>query len=169
MSSAKPEQNNKRRPSLKERLQKPGGISASEAIKRGQEALTEMRGDYLQQLTQDIAELSRLARNKPRVYAPKDDWWQSVLRKLSDMRGVAGSFGYHLVTIICDNLLDYLHNVEDDAYFDEILRAHVDALQHVASNDIRGKGGPGEYDMVKDLRVRVKDRKANAPFKREQG
>jgi len=169
MSSAKSGQGAKARPSLKDRMQKPGGISASEAIKRGQEALTEMRGDYLVQLSQDIAELSRLARNKPRVYAPKDAWWQSVQRKLADMRGVAGSFGYHLVTVICDNLLDYLENVEDDAYFDEVLRGHVDALQHVAANDIRGKGGPGELEMVKELRARVKDRKSNAPFKREQG
>ena len=159
--------NNKPRTSLKERLQKPGGISAQEAVKRGQEALNEMRGDYKAQLTQDIAQLTRLQRKKPKVYAPKDDWWQEVRRKLLDMRNVAGSYDYGLVTAISDNLLDYLDNVEDDAYFDEIFDKHISALQHVATNDIRGKGGPQEREMAKDLLARVKDRKANAPFKRD--
>lgn len=159
-------QNKKPRTSLKERLQKPGGISAQEAVKRGQEALNETRGEYKAELTQDIAELTRLQRKKPKVYAPKDEWWHEIRRKLLDMRNVAGSYDYGLVTAISDNLLDYLDNVEDDAYFDEIFDKHISALQHVASNDIRGKGGPQEREMAKDLLARVKDRKANAPFKR---
>lgn len=169
MTSSKPSGTKKPRPSLKDRLQKPGGISADEAIKRGQDALGEMRGDYLTQLRQDIATLTRIAKNKPKVYAPKDSWWESIQSKLIDMRGVAGSFDYHLVTAVCENLLDYLNNVEDDAYFDDIMRAHIDALQHVATEDIRGKGGAQELEMIKDLKSKVKDRKANSPFKRNHG
>jgi len=169
MTSSKPSEGKKPRTSLKERLQKPGGISASEAIQRGQDALSEMRGDYLQQLRQDIAELTRLARNKPKVYAPKDSWWEDILRKLTDMRNVAGTFDYNLVTAACENLLDYLYNVEDDAYFDDVMRAHIDMLQHVATEDIRGKGQAKELEMLKELRATVKERKAASPFKREHG
>ena len=152
--------------SLKDRLQKPGGISADEAIQRGQDALNDMRGDYKLELTQDIAKLTRLARNKPKVYEPKDEWWQEIRRKLHDMRSVAGSYDYLLVTLFCDNLLDYLDNIEDDAYFDEVVNAHIAGLQWVANNDVRGKGGPEAKEMAKKLRAKVEDRKANAPFKR---
>lgn len=166
MSSSQP--TNKSRSSLKERLQKPGGISAQEAAKRGQEALNEMRGDYKAELTQDIVQLTRLFKKKPKVYAPKDEWWQEIRKKLLDMRNVAGSFDYTLVTVVADNLLDYLDNVEDDAYFDDVFDAHISALQHISTNDVRGKGGPEEYEMVKKLRAKVKDRKENAPFKRDK-
>jgi hypothetical protein len=167
MSSS--ETSKKSRSSLKEKIQKPGGISAQEAVKRGQEALNEMRGDYKVELTQDIVQLTRLFKKKPKVYAPKDEWWQEIRKKLLDMRNVAGSFDYTLVTIVADNLLDYLDNVEDDAYFDDVFDSHISALQHISTNDVRGKGGPEEYEMVKKLRAKVKHRKENAPFKRDKG
>lgn len=166
MSSS--QSSNKSRPSLKERMQKPGGISAQEAAKRGHEALNEMRGDYKVELTQDIAKLTRLFKKKPKVHEPKEEWWQEIRHKLLDMRNVAGSYDYMLVTIIADSLLDYLDNVEDDAYFDEVFDGHITALQNVATNDVRGKGGQEEQDMVKKLRAKVKDRKKNAPFKRNK-
>jgi len=166
MSSS--QSSNKSRSSLKDKIQKPGGISAQEAVKRGQEALSEMRGDYKVELTQDIVQLTRLFKKKPKVYAPKDEWWQEIRKKLLDMRNVAGSFDYTLVTIVADNLLDYLDNVEDDAYFDDVFDSHIQALQHISTNDVRGKGGPEEYEMVKKIRAKVKDRKENAPFKRDK-
>jgi chemotaxis protein histidine kinase CheA len=167
MSSSHSPGKKKPRTSLKDRLQKPGGITADEAIKRGQEAVNEMRGDFKVELTQNIAKLTRLYKNKPKVYAPKDEWWQELRRKLTDMRGVAGTFDYALVTVICDNLLDYLDNVEDDLYFDQIFGEHIAALQNVAINDTKGKGGPEDRERVKKLRAKVIDRKENAPFKRE--
>lgn len=157
----------KNRSSLKERLQKPGGISADEAIKRGQDAVNELRGDYKAELVQDIAKLTRLSKKKPKVYAPKDAWWDEIRKKLGDMRNVAGTYDYLLVTLLCDSLLDYLDSVEDDTQFDNVFERHISALQHVASNDIQGKGGPDEAEMVKKLRALVNQRKKNAEFKRD--
>jgi hypothetical protein len=167
MTSSKTSPKKPRQP-LKERLHKPGGITADEAIQAGMDALNEMRGDYASQLVQDIATLKRMTRDKPKVYKPKDAWWQDFRRKLHDMRSVAGTYDYHLVTIICDSLVDYLDGVEDDLQFDQVMDKHITALQHVASNDVRGKGGPHEFDMIKGLRNLVKDRKSNAQFKRDK-
>lgn len=152
----------KPRGSLKDRLQKPGGITAADAMERGQEALGEMRGDYLAELTQEIARLARLLKSKPRVYSPKEEWWAEVRKRLTDMRNVAGSYDYALVTVLCDNLLDDMDHVPEDEDFAELFGQHITVLQRVANNDVRGKGGPEERDLLKALRSKVKARKTKA-------
>ena len=65
---------------------------------------------------------------------------------------LGGTFGYPLITFICDSLKGYLDNRSgiDDTDI-EIVHRHIAALQAVTSDDVRGGGGSFGHRIRTDI------------------
>jgi hypothetical protein len=75
---------------------------------------------------------------------------------LHDLRGQGGTFGYDLVTRICDSGCKFIDLCEDFGRTElMVLNMHVDALRAVKQKDVRGQGGQTGIDLMEGLRAIV--------------
>lgn len=75
---------------------------------------------------------------------PKNHWkYFKIINDLAhDLRGEGQTFGYPLVTDFGKSLFEYTRlNIQPDERFIELLRAHIEAIQVIVREKIKGQGG----------------------------
>lgn len=132
------------------------GQISDEAVRRAEQMLSRSHDRYLLQAQKDVADLQsvfaalRRDRQEPAVY----------LERLSAMgreiKGQAGTFGYDLLTRFGDSLYELTRTMRQvsDRQVD-LIGAHIDAIEIVVKQDIRGAGGAVGQELSASLRQAI--------------
>jgi CheY-like chemotaxis protein len=104
------------------------------------------------------------------------DWdrpetWRLLRKKAHDVKGQAGSFGYRLATDVAHSLVCALTPILDDftcravrpLALRYLLSAHVDALNLIANQRIKGDGGEEGRDLLGELEAKRAKLAAHTP------
>ena len=85
---------------------------------------------------------------------------ETVFQISHDIKGQGGSFDYNLMTIIGDMLCRYIEGLEGQASQQaiEVVELHINALQAVISQELRGNGGPVGEQLLSGLELVVRKR-----------
>lgn len=149
---------------LKQRASAPGGITAQEAATGGRKVVQELAAEYDDTLREEIARLASLTRELEQADpATFEDRRATLMKAAHELKGVAGTFGYDLVTEIAGLLFHYLETVDDDtAHRTEMLRSMVDSLRLIVDQGTTGRGTKPERRVAVSLRLAVDKRKERA-------
>lgn len=125
-----------------------------EVLDRAERAVEQLSDEYTGWAQQDIDGLRQavdLARSDPAKAATAI---ADIYRRALDMKGQGGGFGYDLITTVGDLLTKFMEGRESLSERDFlIIDAHVDALQAVLRDGVKGNGGALGSDIVEGLRV----------------
>lgn len=140
---------------LKIRATAPGGLTEEEILARAAAAVAEFTGEYKTVMRADIAALNDqfgkatqsggegIARAVP-----------ALTRITHDLRGMAGTFGYPLVTDAAKSLHALLVKVPPTTpSFQPLVAEHLRTLTLLADRDVSGPGGVAERQIVDSLRA----------------
>ena len=115
-----------------------------------------LQGDYAAWAQQDIDGLRTAleeARNNP------DDQGAAIAALYThalELKGQGGGFGYDLITAVGDLLNKFMEGRESVEGKDfEIIAAHIDAMQAVIRDRIKGNGGKVGMKIVEGLHLLV--------------
>ena len=83
---------------------------------------------------------------------------QGLFTLVMDLKGQAGSFGYQMLTELGDLLKSYTEDLTElDNRSNQIIAAHIDAMQAALRQRIKGDGGDVGRQIVADLQKLVED------------
>lgn len=124
-----------------------------EILDRAERAVEELSGDYAYWAQQDIdglREAVALARSDP---ANAKAAIADIYRHALDLKGQGGGFGYGLITAVGDLLNKFMEGRTTISAVDfEIIEAHIDALQVVLRDGMKGDGGAVGAELLEGLR-----------------
>lgn len=129
-----------------------------EVLDRAEKAVEKLTEDYSVWAREDIDGL-RLALSQIRT-EPKNTGATiaEIYRRALDLKGQGGGFGYDLITSVGDLLTRFMEARETVSERDcQIIEAHIDAMQAVINQDIKGSGGRIGKQIVAGLRELVID------------
>ena len=75
-----------------------------------------------------------------------------LIYPVMQLKANGGMFGYHLITDVAQSALGFLETIyvlENDAF--DILQAHLDTLNTIINNKIRGVAGEEGYSLIEEL------------------
>lgn len=123
-----------------------------EILDRAEQAVEELSGDYAQWAQQDIDGLRKavaLARSNP---ADAEAAISRIYGHALDLKGQGGGFGYNLITAVGDLLNRFVEGRKTISAVEfEIIDAHIDALQAVLRDGVKGDGGAVGAALVEGL------------------
>lgn len=121
-------------------------------LRDAEQAVDELQGDYPAWAQKDIdglREAITAAQNDSEVLPQAIS---EIYKCALDLKGQGGGFGYDLITSIGDLLNKFMEARETLSNRDfEIVCAHVDAMQAVIRQDIKGDGGKIGNQIVNGL------------------
>ena len=117
-------------------------------LHRAEEAVEELNDEYSSWAQKDIAAVAEAANNPEELRNAIAEIYKRAL----DLKGQGGGFGYDLITSIGDLLTKFMEdrdtiNERDSA----VINAHIDAMQAVIREDIKGDGGKIGFQIVDGL------------------
>lgn len=119
-----------------------------DALRRAEDAIVSLAGDYDQWIRREDGRLQAAFREAEA--AP--DAAGNMARIAHDMKGLGSTFGYPLMSIVCDGLCRFL---EDRATLTpkelDVVRVHLDAVALILKDDIRDDRQPGWAEIIKAL------------------
>ena len=122
------------------------------AIERAENAVKNMEKDYAIWVQDDLATLEAAfnrARGKP---GDQTDDLCTMFRVALDMKGQGASFGYRLITDICDLLAAFLEGRGSLAGLEcDVVAAHIATMRAVFAQDVRGDGGATGRALIASL------------------
>jgi chemotaxis protein histidine kinase CheA len=122
-------------------------------IERVEAVLRGLKGEYLAWARQDCDKLERaFALARAATEDERVEAMRAVFVIAHEIKGTGGSFGYDLVSRIGDRLCRL---IESRKTYDEaelaIVRAHIDALSTVVSQQLDGDGGAAGQALMEKL------------------
>lgn len=118
-----------------------GGISP-DILEEAQKALEKMAEDYPDWVSKLIARLYGQHRRCVDTPEQRRGYYYEINQIAHDMRGQGGTFGYDLISIFADSLYDFTlrsAGMTDDHV--EIIKSHIDAMNAVIKERVKGDGG----------------------------
>lgn len=130
------------------------GKTADDLLKTVDQRVSGLKQEFSAILKQDgpkIFALMQEAEKDPAACAQPVEG----MRKLAhELRGQGTTFGYPLVTEICDSFCKFVEALKPvSAQHLPLLRAHIDALRAIVGADIKGDGGDIGRELMKGLRA----------------
>ncbi|MFC7048128.1 hypothetical protein [Emcibacter nanhaiensis] len=126
-------------------------------VSQAQEAINGLADTYLHWTRSQIKDMFSIIE----LYEDgRKKFTAGVLEQLYDLshniKGMGGSFGYHLMTDVGGSLCSYLRKVDpaETASF-KIINAHLKAMDLIISDDITGAGGHAGQKLVAQLKSMV--------------
>ena len=121
-------------------------------LRQAEQAVDDLQSDYPAWAQKDIdglrSGMARVRNNPEELPAAIADIYKCAL----DLKGQGGGFGYELITSIGNLLTKFMEEREKVSNRDfEIICAHVDAMQAVIRQNIKGDGGKIGNQIVDGL------------------
>ncbi|MBP6819223.1 MAG: Hpt domain-containing protein [Ferrovibrio sp.] len=141
-------------PNLIARKARPVGKNADDMLKTADQRVAALKNEFGSILKRDTQTIIELLRNAETDLAGRQRYLLDLRRVAHELRGQGGTFGYPLVTAVCDSyckLLDMIKDVDEARL--PLVRTHVDALRAVVGADIKGDGGAIGRELMESLRV----------------
>lgn len=127
-------------------------------LRRAEQAVEELQDDYAAWAQKDVDGLREAVLSAQHDPKALDAAISEIYKRALDLKGQGGGFGYDLITSIGDLLTKFMEardkiNNRDFA----IICAHIDAIQAVVREDIKGDGGKIGVQIVDGLSQLVLD------------
>ncbi|MEX2453893.1 MAG: hypothetical protein WD470_04270 [Rhodospirillaceae bacterium] len=126
------------------------------ALRAAEAAVAQLEEGYSVWAQEDIdalRELAEAARGSSRRTAPAI---AGIYRHALDMKGLAGGFGYDLLTSVAELLVRFMEGRHAVSPRDcDIVCAHIDAMQAILREDIRGDGREIGRELLSGLEMLV--------------
>jgi len=134
----------------------PGAVDDA-ALERAEQVITELAVSYVDWAREDLTKLQN-AFDELKSSDGGEDPLDAVFQIAHDIKGQGGSFDYDLMTIIGDMLCRYIEGLEGNAtkLANEVIELHINALQAVISQELKGNGGPVGNQLLSGLELVVK-------------
>lgn len=143
--------------SLADRVVKDSGPDLRTIIADVEAGIETMKQDYDAELAADLAVLDgALAEFKATSGEVRADAAAALYRAAHDMRGLAGSFGYPLLTGIASSLCAFIDRTDDDlAPHIQVVELHLGAMHAVVANKVTGGGGKQGRALLESISALV--------------
>lgn len=129
----------------------PGAVDSA-MLERAESAIANLSGNYLEWVKQDLAKLETAFAKLKDGQGGTNEILREIFGIVHDMRGQGGSFGYHLITVIGNQLCRFIDKVTGPGPDEtEAIRLHIEAMQLVIAEDMRGDGGPQARQLLDGL------------------
>lgn len=142
--------------SLAGKVKATGGPELDTIVREAEEALEDLQESYTVWVRQDLDQLDRLLRQALADPGSAARKLKSIHQTSHDIKGQGATFEFPLLTHIAASLCTL---IGDGGRSNEVLlvlaRIHVDALNVVLKENIRGMGGAQGKQMVEMLRAAV--------------
>ena len=141
---------------LRQKVSGTGPISP-EMLARAKEAVSNLAPAFAELMAKDVEKIARLYEEGLADPARRMEIAKAIFDVAHDLRGQAGTFDYPLVTRVGSSLCRFIEKLEgcEDVHF-EVIAVHVDALEGVLRNAIRGDGGALGREIADGLELAVK-------------
>jgi hypothetical protein len=132
-----------------------------QVLARAEQAVELLSDDFATWAQEDIAKLRKAVERGQAGDLTPDDTIAAIYKGALELKGQGGAFGYDFVTAIGDLLNRFVEDRTTISARDfQIIEAHIDALQAVIRDDIKGSKDKVGANIVKGLRVLVEQRSA---------
>lgn len=141
---------------LRQKVTGSGPISP-EMLTRAKEAVASLAPAFAELMAKDVEKICGLYAEGVADPGRRLEIVKAIFEVAHDLRGQAGTFDYPLVTRVGSSLCRFIENLKecDDACF-EVVGVHVDALDGVLRNAIRGDGGALGREIADGLESAVR-------------
>lgn len=145
------------------------GSFAEEAMESAHAGVVGMDADYSAWAMDLVNKLEKICHQLAKQ--PKNYWkYYALMTDVShDLRGQGGTFGYPLISAIAKSLFEYARlNVSPDSAFVDLLHTHVQCVQSVLRDKVRGDGGDigkGVLEMLDNARHHYENRTIDSSLK----
>lgn len=115
-----------------------------------------LSGSYLETAVEDVGKLQVLYKESNSDVDTIKSNFEKMFDIVHDMRGQGGSFGYDLVTSICDSFCRILEKVENPkAKHLALIKLHIDTIQLILAKKIIGDGGKSGAELQDGIKAVV--------------
>ena len=126
--------------------------AVSAMIADAERAVEALRDDYADWAEQDLRVLEQAMQGIVTDTSRRGDHMRDLHRIAFDMPGLAGSFDYPLITVICASLCKIIDmEPRISAKMLQVLQAHVDAVRTVIKLQVRSDGGETGCALIQEL------------------
>lgn len=127
-------------------------------LRQAEQAVEELQDDYTSWAQKDIDSLREAFNSAQADPANLETAIAEIYKCALDLKGQGGGFGYDLITSIGDLLTKFMEARDKMSKRDfAIISAHIDAMQAVVREDIKGDGGKIGVQIVDGLSQLVLD------------
>lgn len=127
---------------LADKVPPMGGLPVKEALRRAEDVVAKVAGEFEQSLQQEFAELDALVKQYRQTQA--DDVLDQLFRRIHNLRGQGTTMGFPLITRIGNSFCRYIiERDESRAAKPELIEQHLNALQIVSK-----QGGGKQQDAI---------------------
>lgn len=122
----------------------PGAVDET-ILEKAEQVIQSMSEDYLKWAKDDLARLAKAFAVLKSAGGKGDTAGQldAIFAVSHDIKGQGGSFDYQLMTIVGNQLCRFIENLngQADAAAIEVIELHVNALQAIMGQNLKGDGG----------------------------
>jgi chemotaxis protein histidine kinase CheA len=134
---------------LADKVPAMGGLPVKEALRRAEDVVAKVAGEFEQSLRQEFAELDALVVQYRAT--PSDETLDQLFRRIHNLRGQGTTLGFPLITRIGNSFCRYIiERDETRAAKPELIEQHLNALQIVSK-----QGGGKKQDAIADQVARA--------------
>ena len=114
----------------------------TQTIQRAEGTIKKFGRDFPMWAKGDLDEMDQALAAARKYPDQQEDYIMQIFRRSMELKGLGGSFGYDLISQVCDSLKKFTDGRSEANPRDvEIIAAHVNAIGVVLAEDIRGDGG----------------------------
>jgi len=121
-------------------------------VKAAEEAVRQLAEEFVD-FAQDDMKVARVNLDRLRASTNLvDEDWQDYFTAIHNIKGLGGSFGYHLISYVAESncrLLKFLPPTSDKVL--RLCEAHLVALEKILERNIKGDGGEAGRKIIEKL------------------
>jgi chemotaxis protein histidine kinase CheA len=139
---------------LKDKVEVTAGGVDLDALEKAEALIAGLQGDYLAWGEGDLEKLQTTYQAVEAADpADRRSKLQDVFSVAHDVKGQGGSFNYHLMTTIANQLCRFIEKLPQDVSKGqmEVVKVHIDALRLVIAQRLDGDGGRAGNNLVRGL------------------
>jgi len=141
-------------PSLAKKAPVQPGRTADDILKLAEMRLQRLAVEFELELKKQVEKLMGLAGGLGPVAGDLGADVPRLRAILHELRGQGGTFGFPLVTDICDSAVRYIDPLAEVSARDvDMIQAHINALRAVVAGNIQGDGGPVGQELRRTLGI----------------
>ena len=130
----------------------PGAVDEA-ALQRAEQVIEDLADTYLDTVRSDLENIQKAFSSLKAGTGDKKKHLADIFQIAFDIKGQGGSFDFNLMTIIGNQLCRFLDGLGGEANDSalEVIQLHIDALQVVIAQGLKGDGGTVGEQLLSGL------------------
>lgn len=128
-----------------------------EMLEKAEQIVAGLQGSYLEWVQEDLKKLQALYDEaKAADTADRAALFKAIFNVAHDVKGQGGSFGYHLMTAVGNQLCRFLEAAPQAGEGElQVVALHIDAMRLIIAQRMEGEGGRQGEAMLRGLQAVV--------------